>query len=112
MLQERLFELETEYKILIDQKALRERIGISLDSEALAFLARYQGEKIKLEAELEFAHHRLESHPEHQSHTASTHRPDDIANEEQRFFPIERGDQSHHDPLHASGFEDRSVSLF
>ncbi|KGO39214.1 hypothetical protein PEXP_044840 [Penicillium expansum] len=65
ILTERLSELETYYQVLVDQRELRERVGIPLDSGALNFLLRYPDKKSKIETELELARHNVEAHPEH-----------------------------------------------
>ncbi|CAI7573139.1 unnamed protein product [Penicillium palitans] len=108
-LTERLSELETEYLVLVDQRELRERVGIPLDSAALNFLLRYQDEKTKIETELELARHNVESHPEH------VNRPGQITEEKdneeeviQHFMPEKPEDQTYNDPLHFSEFEDSS----
>ncbi|KAJ5513685.1 hypothetical protein N7463_003237 [Penicillium fimorum] len=109
ILAERLSELETEYLVLVDQRELRERVGIPLDSLALNFLLRYQDEKNKLETELEQARHNIESHPEHASRSAAIAEEED--NEEeviQHFMPEIPEDQIYNDPLHSSEFEDSS----
>ncbi|KAJ5209415.1 hypothetical protein N7449_003794 [Penicillium cf. viridicatum] len=109
MLMERLSELETEYLVLVDQRELRERVGIPLDSAALNFLLRYQDEKTKIETELARARHNVESHPEHASR--STHITEEEDNEEeviQHFMPEKPEDQTYNDPLHFSEFEDSS----
>ncbi|KUM60928.1 hypothetical protein ACN42_g6191 [Penicillium freii] len=109
ILMERLSELETEYLGLVDQRELRERVGIPLDSAALNFLLRYQDQKTKIETELELARHRVESHPEHTNHSAQIAEEQD--NEEeviQQFMPEKPEDQTYNDPLHSSEFEDSS----
>ncbi|KAJ5399510.1 hypothetical protein N7465_009999 [Penicillium sp. CMV-2018d] len=107
ILTERLSELDTEYLVLVDQRELRERVGIPLDSAALNFLLRYQDERTKIETELELARHKVESHPEHTNHSAQITED----NEEeviQQFMPEKPEDQTYNDPLHSSEFEDSS----
>ncbi|KAJ5835430.1 hypothetical protein N7447_001456 [Penicillium robsamsonii] len=109
ILAERLSELKTEYLVLVDQRELRERVGIPLDSVALNFLLRYQDEKTKLETELGQARHKIESHPEHANRSAGIAEEED--NEEeviQHFMPEIPEDQIYNDPLHSSEFEDSS----
>ncbi|KAJ5384067.1 hypothetical protein N7517_001978 [Penicillium concentricum] len=109
ILAERLSELEKEYLVLVDQRELRERVGIPLDSTALNFLFRYPNEKNKLETELEQIRHNIESHPEHANRSAGIAEEED--NEEeviQHFMPEIPEDQTYNDPLHSSEFEDSS----
>ncbi|KAJ5978364.1 hypothetical protein N7501_001706 [Penicillium viridicatum] len=109
ILTERLSELETEYLVLVDQREVRERVGIPLDSAALNFLLRYQDQKTKIETELELARHKVESHPEHTNRSAQIAEEED--NEEeviQHFMPEKPEDQTYNDPLHSSEFEDSS----
>ncbi|CAI7571002.1 unnamed protein product [Penicillium glandicola] len=109
VLVERLSELETEYLVLVDQRELRERVGIPLDSAALNFLVRYQDEKTRIETELKIARHNLESHPEHANRSAQI--IEEEYNEQeviQNFMPEKPEDQAYNDPLRSSEFEDSS----
>lgn len=109
ILTERLSELETEYLVLVDQRELRERVGIPLDSAALNFLLRYQDERTKIETELELARHNIESHPEHATRSAQIAEEEDNEDEMiQHFMPEKPEDQTYNDPLHSSEFEDSS----
>ncbi|KAJ5616625.1 hypothetical protein N7537_001739 [Penicillium hordei] len=109
ILMERLSELETEYLVLVDQRELRERVGISLDSAALSFLLRYQDEKTKIETELARVRHEVESHPEHANRSAQiTEEEDNEEEATQHFMPEKPEDQTYNDPLHSSEFEDSS----
>ncbi|OQE46176.1 hypothetical protein PENCOP_c001G06392 [Penicillium coprophilum] len=109
MIAERLLELETEYLVLVDQRELRERVGIPLDSAALNFLIRYQDEKNKLETELELARRNMESHPEHANRSAGIAEEEDKEQEViQHFMPEIPESQTYNDPLHSSEFEDSS----
>ncbi|KXG48437.1 uncharacterized protein PGRI_023070 [Penicillium griseofulvum] len=107
ILAERLSQLETEYLVLVDQRELRERVGIPLDSAALNFLLRYEDEKNKIETELKITRHHIESHPEHSNRSAQM----EEENEEkmrQNFMLNILEDQTYNDPLHSSEFEDSS----
>ncbi|KAJ5189089.1 hypothetical protein N7491_005412 [Penicillium cf. griseofulvum] len=107
ILAERLAQLETEYLVLVDQRELRERVGIPLDSAALNFLLRYQNEKNKIETELEITRRNVESHPEHLNLSAQIEED----NEEemiQHFMPEIPEDPTYNDPLHSSEYEDLS----
>ncbi|KAJ5164008.1 uncharacterized protein N7500_005838 [Penicillium coprophilum] len=109
ILTERLSELETEYLVLVDQRELRERVGIPLDSAALNFLLRYQDEKNKLETELKVARRNMESHPEHANCSAGVAEEEDREQEViQHFMPELPESQTYNDPLHSSEFEDSS----
>jgi hypothetical protein len=107
ILAERLSQLETEYLVLVDQRELRERVGIPLDSAALNFLLRYEDEKNKIETELEITRHNIESHPEHSNRSAQIE--EENAEEMRQKFMLEiPEDQTYNDPLHSSEFEDSS----
>jgi hypothetical protein len=109
ILMEQLSELETEYLMLINQRELRDRVGIPLDNGSINFLLRYQEEKTKIESELERARGRLASHPEHANYSARIDVEEDEEDEMiQHFLPEEPGDHQHDDPLRSSEFEDRS----
>ena len=109
ILVERLSELETEYLILVNQRELRDRVGIPLDSGSINFLLRYQEEKTKIESELDLARSRLASHPEHVNHFARIAAAEDEEDEMiQHFLPEESAGQRNGDPLRSSEFEDRS----
>lgn len=108
MFRERLAELEKQYLVLLDQRELRERIGISLDAEALAFLDSYEDEKTQIESELDHALRRIYAHPEH------TKEPTPAALDAQwqevmKAYLLEPPEnQPPIDPLSLSGFDDRS----
>ncbi|KGO54869.1 hypothetical protein PEX1_063160 [Penicillium expansum] len=109
ILTERLSELETYYQVLVDQRELRERVGIPLDSGALNFLLRYPDKKSKIETELELARHNVEAHPEHVYRSAQIAQEEDKEDEViQHFMPKKPEDQTYNDPLHFSEFEDSS----
>jgi hypothetical protein len=108
LLREQLRDLESEYMNLLDQAHLRERIGISLDPEALSFLAGYEDAKAKTQAGIHFAIRRLIAHPEHDNH------PEAVVLDEQwdqvvtDFQPQSPDNQAPQDPLRVTEFEDRS----
>ncbi|KOS43907.1 hypothetical protein ACN38_g5194 [Penicillium nordicum] len=116
ILMERLSELETEYLFLVDQRELRERVGIPLDRAALNFLLSYQDERTKIETELALARHKVDSHPEHTNRSVQITEEEDNKDEEeeeeeevmQHFMPEKPEDQTYNDPLHSSEFEDSS----
>ncbi|KAJ5960870.1 uncharacterized protein N7479_008020 [Penicillium vulpinum] len=109
ILADRLSELETNYLTLVDQRELRERVGIPLDSAALDFLIRYQDEKTKIETELQIARHNVESHPEHTNRSAQIEEEEENEAEViQHFMPEKPVNQTYNDPLHSSEFEDSS----
>ncbi|KAJ5595260.1 uncharacterized protein N7459_001468 [Penicillium hispanicum] len=108
MLRERLSELEAEYLSLIDQQQLRERIGISLDSESLGFIARYEGEKAQIEAELSLALHRVQSHPEYKEQSDTEALDRRWRQVLEQYLPEPPEEAPIPDPLRLSEFEDRS----
>ncbi|KAJ6106846.1 hypothetical protein N7512_010363 [Penicillium capsulatum] len=108
MLRERLSDLEAEYLAIIDQRDLRERLGISLDSEALGFLARYEDETAQIEAELERALDRARNHPEHKNNPDAEVIEDDCQQVLQEFLPRPPEDEPPPDPLLITELEDRS----
>ncbi|KAJ5168396.1 uncharacterized protein N7482_003990 [Penicillium canariense] len=108
MLRDRRSELESEYLNLIDQRELRERIGISLDHEALAFLAGYNEERAKTEAELDMALRRAKAHPEHNNHDEAAGLDEQWKLVVKDFLPTSPEDQPLQDPLRMTEFEDRS----
>ena len=108
MLRERLSDLETEYLTIIDQRHLRERIGLDLNAEALEFLDRYEDETAQAETELELALHRVRTHPEHKAHPGSEDEDEDWQQGLEGFLPKPPDNEPPPDPLRTSGFEDRS----
>lgn len=109
LLRERLYELESEYKNLVDQENIRQRIGLSLAPEALAFLANYETTRMKTQTGLDFAIRRLVAHPEHKHHPEAVVLDEEWGQVAQDFRPGSPADnQAPRDPLQMTEFEDRS----
>lgn len=108
MLRERLSELESEYLSIIDQRDLRERLGISLDIEALNFLDRYEDEISQIEAELERALDRARCHPGHKNSPDAEVLEDDWLQILNDILPEPPDDEPPPDPLLITELEDRS----
>lgn len=108
LLRERLYELESEYKNLVDQESIRQRIGLSLAPEALAFLANYENTKTKTQTGLDFALRRLVAHPEHKHHPEAVVLDEEWGQVVQDFQPGTPDNQAPRDPLQMTEFEDRS----
>jgi hypothetical protein len=108
LLRERLYELESEYKYLIDQENIRQRIGLSLAPEALAFLARYENAKTKTQTGLDFAIRRLVAHPEHKHHPEAVVLDEEWGQVVQEFQPGSPDNRAPRDLLQMTEFEDRS----
>lgn len=108
MLRERLSELESEYLAIVDQRDLRERLGMSLDIEALTFLGRYEDEIAQIEAELERALDRARCHPEYKKNPDAEVLDDDWLQALKEMLPEPPEDESPPDPLLLTELEDRS----
>lgn len=108
MLRERLAELEGEYLALIDHRELRERMGIPLDTEALAFLESYEEEKAQIESELELVLRRTQAHAEHAKDSTSAALDAEWHEALKAYLPEPPKDQPPLDQLCVSEFEDRS----
>lgn len=108
LLRERLHELESEYKNLVDQGSIRQRIGLSLAPEALAFLANYETTRTKTQTGLDFAIRRLVAHPEHKHHPEAVVLDEEWGQVVQDFQPGSPDNQAPPDPLQMTEFEDRS----
>ncbi|KAF3389095.1 hypothetical protein F1880_004023 [Penicillium rolfsii] len=108
VLRERLHELESEYKNLVDQESTRQRIGLSLGPEALAFLANYDNLKKKTQTGLDFAIHRLIAHPDHKHHPEAVVLEEQWEQVIQEFQPGSPDNQVPRDLLQMTEFEDRS----
>jgi hypothetical protein len=108
LLRERLYELESEYKNLVDQESIRQRIGLSLAPEALTFLANYETTRTKTQTGLDFAIRRLIAHPEHKHHPEAVVLDEEWEQVVQNFRPSSPDNQAQRDPLQMTEFEDRS----
>ncbi|KAJ5679268.1 hypothetical protein N7462_007512 [Penicillium macrosclerotiorum] len=108
LMREQLSELKTQYLALLDQRDRSERIGITLDSEALVFLECYEEAKAKAKADLDVAIHRLQSHPEHKNHDESVSLNDDWKRVKEAFLPEQPDNANPPDPLRLTEFEDLS----